>query len=248
MPENASMPTVLVELPGGEGVVRGDDGEIVVTEDVRDGGGQPVRTDDQHRPVKTWLPGDRSLVGGLLPPGAVSAEVVDGRGARIAAAIGGRAYAAILEQPIDGREPVVCCRDSAGAPVRRPLPGDYPCAPVDDAEEPCPACGAVDYDECVPSERWRGGTTGPGGAILPSPIVVCRRCGHEESVGSIMRMESPDVEDEAARSEQTARWQAEERVQRWYRNKITLLAVTFPIYAVDGWPAIVRSCGNADAA
>ncbi|MEO6858722.1 MAG: hypothetical protein ABI323_09060 [Solirubrobacteraceae bacterium] len=34
------MPKVLIELPGGEGVVRRDDGEIVVTADLSDGRGQ----------------------------------------------------------------------------------------------------------------------------------------------------------------------------------------------------------------
>jgi hypothetical protein len=128
-------------------------------------------------------------------------------------------------------------------PVRRPLPGGYPCAPVDDAEEPCPACGAVDYEECVPTENWRGGRAGPDGTtISPSPIVVCRVCGHEEHEGSIMRPSSPDDEDQAARSERIARW----RAQRWYENKLTLRAVTFPIYAAEGWPAQIKGSGSHD--
>jgi hypothetical protein len=93
---------VLIELPGGEGVVRRDDGEIVVTHDVSDDRGQPQREGDRYLPVKTWLHGDRSLVGGLLPVGAVSLEVVDDQGTRVLATIGGGAYAAILEQPNDG--------------------------------------------------------------------------------------------------------------------------------------------------
>ncbi len=39
MPQNGPVPTILVEFPGGEGVVRGDDGEMVITRDVRDGRG-----------------------------------------------------------------------------------------------------------------------------------------------------------------------------------------------------------------
>ena len=93
------MPTVLIELPDGEGVVRRDDAEIVVSQDVSDDRGQPLRDGDHYRPVKTWLPDDRCLVGGLLPPAAVSAEVIDDRGTRLATRIGGGAYAAILEQP-----------------------------------------------------------------------------------------------------------------------------------------------------
>ena len=147
------------------------DGEVVVTGDVHADGGQPVRADDLYRPVKTWLPDDRSLVGGILPPGSVWAEVVDDRGERVVAGVGGGAYAAVLEQPNDGHEPVVCCRDATGTAVRRPLPADYPSTPVDDADVPCPACGAIDYEERVPTEQWRGGTPGPDGTVIPNPIV-----------------------------------------------------------------------------
>ena len=36
------MATVLVELPEGEGIIRGEDGEIALTHDVTLDGGQPV--------------------------------------------------------------------------------------------------------------------------------------------------------------------------------------------------------------
>lgn len=91
------MPTVLIELPDGEGVVRRD-GEIVVTQDVSDDRGQPLRDGDHYPPVKTWLPDDRCLVGGLLPPGAVSAEVIDDRGTRLATRIGGGAPICVADR------------------------------------------------------------------------------------------------------------------------------------------------------
>ena len=47
---------VLVELPGGEGVVRRGDGVVVVTEDVRADRGLPLRADDIYRPVKRGCP------------------------------------------------------------------------------------------------------------------------------------------------------------------------------------------------
>lgn len=238
------MPDVLIELPGGEGVVRSDDGTLVVTGDVGGAGGQRLREGDRYGPVKTWLPGDRSLVGGMMAPGAVSVDVVDDAGVPVAAVVGAGAYAAVLEQPIDGHEPIVCCRDAAGRPVRRPLAGDYPCAPVPDAAEPCPACGAIDYEECRPTERWRGGSPGPDGTTIPSPLVVCRRCGHEEAEGAMLRLVSPDDEPEEVRAARIARARAEQRVQGWYRNKITLLAVTFPIYAADGWPVQINGSGS----
>ncbi|MGO9753820.1 MAG: hypothetical protein ACLP22_20390 [Solirubrobacteraceae bacterium] len=123
------MSTALVALTGREGVVRRDDGEVVVCWDVSDDRGQPLDIPDRYRPVKTWLHAQPCLVGGLLPRAAVSAEVIDDAGSRVAAAVGAGAYVAVLEQSHDGHEPVVCCRGDAGRPVRRPLPGDYPSAP-----------------------------------------------------------------------------------------------------------------------
>src|SRR5436305_1975718 len=108
---------VLVSLPGGVGVVRGVDGSTVVTDDVFQGRGTFVRGEDPYHPVKCWIDEDRSVVGGLLPPRAVSAEAVDDLGRRVDAGVGGGAYAAIIAQPNDGNEPIVCCRDEQGKPV-----------------------------------------------------------------------------------------------------------------------------------
>ncbi len=244
IPQKERVFTVLVELPGGAGVLRRDDGPVFVTQDVSADSGQLLRHGDAYMPVKTWLPDDRSLVGGLLPPGAVSAEVVDDRGKRVAARAGGGAYAAILDQPNDGHEPIVCCRDAGGAPVRRPLLADCPSTLVTDAEVPCPACGAIDYEECVPAERWRGGRPGPNGTTIPNPIVVCRRCGQQEREGTFFgpMASSGDEEDEAARDARVA----SARAQRWYANAMTLRAVTFPIYAAEGWPAVIGGSGSRD--
>ncbi len=59
-----------------------------------------------------------------------------------------------------------------------------------------------------------------------------------------MRFCSPEDEDQAARSERIARWRAERRVQRGYENKLTMRAVTFPIYAAEGWPAQIQGSGR----
>jgi hypothetical protein len=244
--ENGQAWIVLIELPGGEGVVRRADGTAVVTHDVHADGGQPLRADDVYQPVKTGLTADRSLVAGILPPGAVSAEVVDDRGERVAAGVGGGAYATVLEQPNDGYEPVVCCRDATGTAIRRPLPADYPITPIDDADVPCPACGAIDYEERVPTEHWRGGTPGPNGMVIPHPIVVCRSCGHEERQGVFyaVGVGSEDDEDEVAREARVAREREHARVGRWYANTMTLRALTFPVYAAEGWPAVIGGSGS----
>ena len=192
---------------------------------------------DRYLPVEWWLNDDRQLVAGLLPDSAVEAEVVDDRGVRVAAAVGDGAYAAVIDRLSHWSDPVVCCRNLAGRPVSRPIPDEYPRRQVTDAEDPCPACGALDYEECVPTENWRGGRPGPDGETIPSPIVVCRCCGQQETEGAISRFSVPVDEDEQAAAERVARWKAEHRVQRWYEHKIVLMAVTFPIYAAQGWPA-----------
>jgi hypothetical protein len=240
------MDAVLVSLLEGAGVVRRVDGATVVTDDVSEGHGTHLRVEDPYHPVKSWVDDDRSVVGGLLQPGAVSAEVVDDLGVRVEATIGGHgAYAAIIAQPNDGVDPIVCCRDVTGRPVRRPLAAEYRCEPVIDAEEPCPACGAVAYAEYFPTEQWRGGRPGPGGVIIPNPIVVCCECGHEAPEGSFFGASvSDEGEDEAERQARIAKAQAEARVQQWYANTMLLRGVTFPIYAADGWPARIGGSGS----
>ena len=189
------------------------------------------------------------LFGGLLPLGAVSAEAIEATGVRKAAAVSDGTYAVILEDGPHG-EPALGYHDAAAAFVHRPMPAAYPHQVVPDAEEPCPVCGAVEYDEYFPTEDWRGGRGTKGtDTFVPSPLIVCRVCGHQERAGGIMRFGKADApeEDEAARQARMARIRAEEAVQRWYSNKMTLMAVTFPIYAAEGWPARINgqgSCGD----
>jgi hypothetical protein len=238
--------SVLVELPGGEGIIRGEDAEIALTHDVSLEAGQPVQPWDRYQPISVWLSDDRMLVGGLLPPGAVSAEAVQATGERTLAGIGGGTYAVILE---DGKqdEPALAYRDAAGAFVHRPMPGEYRHQPITDAEEPCPVCGAIKYEQYFATEEWRAGRGRKGtDTFEPHPLIVCRVCGHQEHVGAISRFGQVDstAEDEEARVARMARVRAEQAVQRWYADKMTLMGVTFPIYAAEGWPARINGSGS----
>ncbi len=171
------MGTVLVTLPSGEGIVRGDDGKIGLTSDVSHDGGQPVQPWDRYRPIRLGLSDDRMLVGGFLPPGAVSAEVVEATGVRRPAAVGSGVYVVIVADGEHG-DPALGYRDETGAFVHRPMPAQYPHRPVPDAEEPCPVCGHVEYDEYFPTEDWRAGRGTKGtDSYQPSPLIVCRVCG-----------------------------------------------------------------------
>lgn len=243
---NWAVATVLIELPGGEGIVRRDDGEIVLSHDVTLDWGQPLQPWDRYQPIRIGLSDERMLFGGLLPPRAVRVDAIEATGERKAAAVGGGSYAVIFEDGEHG-EPALGYRDAAGAFVHRPLPAEYRHQPVTDAEEPCPVCGAVQYDEYFPTEEWRAGRGTKGtDTFVPSPLVVCRTCGHQEQAGGIFRMgqaDNPD-EDEAVREARMARIRAEQAVQRWYSNKMTLMAVTFPIYAAEGWPARINGSGS----
>jgi hypothetical protein len=238
----------LVSLPSGAGVVRLDDGSILVTNDASGGGsGSYLREDDRFHPVKSWVNEDHCVVGGLLPHRAVSAEVVDDRGSRVGATVSQGAYAAVLDQPNDGYQPIVCFRDTAGDLVRRPWPNDYPSALVTDAEEPCPACGAIDYVEYTPFEEWRGGRGRPEGTIVPNPVVSCRVCGHDEPEGTFLRSKSfHDGEDEATGAARLAVTRATQLNRMWHSAARTLRQTRFPIYAVDGSFAQLGGSGSSN--
>jgi hypothetical protein len=238
------VPRVLIELAGGEGIVRQDDGEIVLTHDVTDGRGQRLQPWDRYQPIRIGLSDERMLFGGLLPPGAVSVEAVEATGVRKLAAVGDGTYAVIFEDGEHG-DPALGYRDAQGGFVHRPMPAEYPHHPVADAEEPCPVCGAIEYEEYFPTEEWRAGRGTKGtDTFVPSPLVVCRVCGHQEQGGGISRGVERADEGEGARAARMARIRAEQAVQRWYSNKITLMAVTFPIYAAEGWPARINGSGS----
>jgi hypothetical protein len=243
---------ILVKLAGGEGIVfqPGERFEYALTPNVVLPVGQPLGYQDRYRPEQVWLSGGRCLIGGLLPPGAVRAEVIDETGRLTAAGVGEGVYAAVVEQSMDAPSVAVCCRDDAGVPVRRPLPGDYPSRPVTDAEDPCPACGAVRWEECVPTERWRGTRGGPDGNQIISPIIVCRSCGHEEDGGQVFRFATndpdTDTDDQEAAAARRAQARADWRRRRWHPDAATLRAATFPIYAAASWPAQLIGSGSSD--
>ena len=234
---------VLVSVECGDGrggVVRADDRCVWLSWSVERLGGPRI---DDYRPAHVGLGDDRTLLGGRLAPGAAAAEAVDDRGRRIPAAVGNGAWAVVLDQPIRGRVPAVCCRDAQGRPVAPALPAGWARAAVTDTDEPCPACGAVAWDEVRPDDESRGSRSLPDGGTEPTPIVVCRACGHEESIGSVIRFESREEEDPADVAERIRAWEASHRAEQ-----LELLGrVEFPIYAATGRPARLTGHGGSTA-
>ncbi len=184
---------------------------------------------DGYRPALAGLSDDRSVHGGLLPPGAVGAEVVDRAGARHAAEAENGVWLIVLDDAATGDSPPVRFFDSAGKTVRSPLPEDWRRADVDDAEEPCPACGSVAWEQVWPSDDSRGMGSSDGGEMEPSPFVVCCTCGHEEPVGVWVGLPLPLDAHEEDEGPDTA-WLRE----RALRNAAVLREVDFPIYVAAG--------------
>jgi hypothetical protein len=176
----------------------------------------------------------------------VSVEAVEATGVSKAAAVGGGAYAVIFEDGEHG-EPALGYRDAKGAFVHRPMPGAYAHEPVADAEQPCPVCGEIEYEQYFVTEEWRAGRGMKGtDSFQASPLIVCRVCGHQEHTGGIMRFGRPENadEDETAQKIRLACVCAEQAARRWYSDRMTLMGVTFPIYAAEGWPARISGSGS----
>ncbi len=101
-------------------MLRLGDGSALVVADVTASDGWPLGHGDPYQPALVPAGPRSCVVGGLLPPGAVTAEVIDDRSTRIQATVANGAYVAVLNQRNEGTEPIVCCRGSDGAAVSRP--------------------------------------------------------------------------------------------------------------------------------
>ena len=183
------------------------------------------------------------LFGGLLPPGAG----VDRRGGRGDGRTDGRRgqQRRLCGDSEDGQpgEPALGYRDAAGAFVHRPMPAGCQHHPVADAEEPCPVPGAVQYDEYFPTEDWRAGHGTKGTeTYVPSPLVLCRVCGHEEQAGGIIHFRRAEAAGEQCGCAGSADGPDSRRARApaLVREQIKLMGVTFPIYAAEGWLARIN--------
>lgn len=193
-------------------------------------------------PSKVGLRARQTLIGGVLPPGAMTAEVVDIHGARRVASVGGGAWIAVLNEEVDGRSSPACFRDAGGVLVRPPLPADWSRRPIEDVDDPCPACGERGWEEVIPMDGSRGMRGGESGAMEPMPLAVCRSCGHEEPVGAWATMKLTTSPTPEARRRQADAMRARLRERR----RRALSDVRFPIYVAAGRPAKLSGWGGGE--
>jgi hypothetical protein len=149
----------------------------------------------------------------------------------------------VLDQPVTGELSPVRFVDRDGETVLRPLPEDWARAPVLDLFEPCPACGAVGWDEVRPGGRSRARSTRGGGWEL-TPTAVCRTCGHEEPHGGVSVGLAGGGDAPTATSSYTATSQSPEEHRR--EQRAVLDRVRFPVYAATGWVPQFEGHGLSD--
>jgi hypothetical protein len=217
---------------------------------VRDNG-RPWLTGDVSRGPSTGLRGTRagmeglrdgSLHGGMLPRGASGARVRDGAGNTHTPAVGGGAWVLVLPVAPDAGV-AVCFVDADGALVRPELPGRYVREPVEDSEEPCPACGGTEWELVTPDDPRHGSSSSGDGPEIASQFLYCVACGHEEGMGGWFSF-GADVED--ADPEELARWQAEWEEQQRGEHQRLLASVRFPLYAPEGMAVELGGWSGSD--
>jgi hypothetical protein len=142
--------------------------------------------------------GDWIHLGGLLPPGATTAEVTDSMGVKHRCAVGDGAWVALTPNLLGHPgEPIVAYRDEDGGPVKRPpSPKELRREPVEDATERCPACEEKGWDLVTEADPYDRGNE--------RMSVTCRTCGHAEATGMFViswTVEEDYVPDPAAEAE-----------------------------------------------
>jgi hypothetical protein len=152
---------------------------------------QPGTLLEGFGPGVQGLAGDVTLVGGILPSGAVAARVLDRAGTPHVATCANGAWLALLPESIRGEKPLVRFLGQTGDLVTVPLPAGVRLEPVSDANEACPVCGGSEWARVI-APRRRDRIDGP-------TVAVCGRCGREEALGVLYAPLTGQVPDAAAR-------------------------------------------------
>jgi len=219
---------------GTAGVWRDADGSHWMSGLLERSGGSGV---DGGRPTIEGIDGDTTVQGGLLPAGATRAEVVDDIGRRHLANAANGAWVIVLDLALAEPAPVHYLGEG-GETVRPELPSDWRVEPVPDVSEGCPACGGTVWERVTPTDAdSRGAHSTPEGNMVPTSVLVCVACGHEERAGALMRV---TVDEDWEPHEDDLEPAAEPDGVRAVSN------LDFPIFAVAGHEPRLSSWGSSN--
>jgi hypothetical protein len=228
---------------GGDAGVYADDEGSWLTSDLGTGG---TGLRDFRPAVEGFA--DGTVEGGLAPPGAVSAVVIDAAGDKHRVEVSNGAWVVVLTDPTDGEPAPVGFLDASGQFVAPSLPADWSRSAVDDAVDACPVCGRCEWDAVVPTDDSRGmvgctprdpelgltfDATPPNFEEIdwqPSPFAACRICGHEGAKGTLMRAVAREEGPTAEELEAFRRLEAEHLASA----RAAMATVAFPVYAPAG--------------
>lgn len=239
---------ILVSLEHSDGtaaIARGPDGEVVLDAFLGRRGPRLLH----GCPLVVWLEGERALQGGLLPEGAAGAELVDAAGQQLTASAANGAWLALLERSDRSGANPVRFFDADGQTVASPIPADWPRAPIADAEDSCPACGAVAWEQVTALDDSRGMLGSLAGPEMePAPFARCRECGHEEESGDWTAYGPSADEEEEPDPEEHERLRRELSLGRRLREGAAIAAVDFPVYVAAGRSAQIVGWGGRNGA
>lgn len=244
----ASVLTAIEERSRQMGVVLGADGELWLSASLSRVRGSAII---DHRAQHVGLVShnaslaedgtvicSRTLMGGRLPAGAVAAEVVDDAGCRHQAHTANGVWILVLDQPINGAPSPVCYKDPDGQLIPPQLPANWHRSPLPEVTESCPACGNVIWDSVTAVADLSVGSIE---SAAPAQLLVCRACGHEDHVGTIVRLfrhTDSTAEPHASRRDMAKRFIVEPQRAR-------LATVAFRIYAARDWPVVLAGTGTS---
>jgi hypothetical protein len=217
------------------GVLRDQHGGAWLTSELARGPGTLL---EPFRPaMEGWE--ELTVVGGLLPRGAVRCEVEDRRGDWHAAEVGDGAWVAVLDEPARGDAPVARYLDTRGEIVRPPLPDGVETETVGGALSACPACGASEWERVVHAPDGRYASDGDGNPTA----AVCAACGHEVNLGVMISLGETTAVSDVDR-EQGERPAAEELARQRAAERTALAGVRFAVYELGGGWSGPRAFGG----
>jgi hypothetical protein len=235
MAESRETLVSVLHAHGTAGVWRGPDGRRWLSAWLEHGGGTLL---EDTAPPSIASIGELTVQGGVLPPGAATAHVIDDTREWHDAATAAGVWVVVLAQHSHGASPVLY-RDADGRPVRPQLPSDWSVEPVPDANGSCPACGGARWERVTPTDtESRGGFGTAGGGMAPSSVLVCVVCGHEEPIPTFFGASGGDWDDTPDDEVEMASHRTPPRA---------LAGVDFPVYAIGGRDARLGGYGSSSA-